>query len=249
MLLGNYNVFNKNPGHAIGGPTDPTLWLKNGSLNMFYTGDHNVSGETNKSSFNNGYIPPYSWVLAPKAGGLSSCNEINGNGEITGNLAKGINISSTLTGSGSLSAGLSMVVSAVAILTGSGALSAAMTGKVEMAATLAGDGDLSGALGALSNCIATLTGTGSVTANLRGTANLEADITPFTTLSPENLAAAVWNALAADFNNAGTMGEKLNDAGSAGDPWSTSTTTYTDPETFGGFVKKLLTVAKYLGLK
>jgi hypothetical protein len=40
-------------------------------------------------------------------------------------------------------------------------------------------------------------------------------------LSPEGLANAVWEALAADHNAAGTMGAKLNAAGSASDPWST----------------------------
>lgn len=62
----------------------------------------------------------------------------------------------------------------------------------------------------------------SATSDLRGTASLEADITPYTELSPESLAASVWNSLAANFNDPGTMGEKLNDAGTAGDPWATA---------------------------
>lgn len=40
--------------------------------------------------------------------------------------------------------------------------------------------------------------------------------TPYTTLSPENLAANVWGALATSFNEAGTMGNKLNTASSGG---------------------------------
>jgi hypothetical protein len=36
----------------------------------------------------------------------------------------------------------------------------------------------------------------------------------------DNIVAGVWSALAADFNAAGTMGEKLNGAGSAGNPWT-----------------------------
>ena len=50
----------------------------------------------------------------------------------------------------------------------------------------------------------------SATPDLRGTASLEADITPYTELSPESLAASVWNSLAADYNEAGTMGEIMN---------------------------------------
>jgi hypothetical protein len=40
--------------------------------------------------------------------------------------------------------------------------------------------------------------------------------TPFTELSPENLAREVWNAVAATYNAAGTMGAKLNTASSGG---------------------------------
>jgi hypothetical protein len=58
------------------------------------------------------------------------------------------------------------------------------------------------------------------TADLKGNLSLEGHITPFTDLSPENLASAVWSALAASNNLAGTMGEKLNDAGSASNPWT-----------------------------
>lgn len=37
-----------------------------------------------------------------------------------------------------------------------------------------------------------------------------------------DLAAAVWNAVASAFNTAGSMGEQLNAASSAGDPWATA---------------------------
>jgi hypothetical protein len=53
----------------------------------------------------------------------------------------------------------------------------------------------------------------SNSATVRATGNLSGDITPFTELSPQNLAAAVWETIAADFNEAGTMGKLLNDAG------------------------------------
>lgn len=69
-------------------------------------------------------------------------------------------------------------------------------------------------------------------------------------LTDLNLAAAVWNELVANHLTAGTTGKALNDAGSAGNPWGTSVVGNTDPGTFGELVgKKLLTVAKFLGLK
>ncbi len=61
---------------------------------------------------------------------------------------------------------------------------------------------------------------------------------------------SVWDELIAEHLTAGTTGKALNDAGSAGNPWGTSITGNTDPGTFGELVgKKLLTVAKFLGLK
>lgn len=60
----------------------------------------------------------------------------------------------------------------------------------------------------------------------------------------------VWNATIADHLTAGTTGKALSDAGGAGNPWGTPISGNTDAGTFGELVgKKLLTVAKFLGLK
>jgi hypothetical protein len=61
---------------------------------------------------------------------------------------------------------------------------------------------------------------GEATATLvsYATGQLQGNITPFTELSPEGLASAVWSALAAQYNESGTMGELLNSAGAAADP-------------------------------
>ena len=60
----------------------------------------------------------------------------------------------------------------------------------------------------------------------------------------------VWNELTANHQTAGTTGKALTDASAAGNPWSASVTGNTDAGTFGELVgKKLLTVAKFLGLK
>jgi hypothetical protein len=45
------------------------------------------------------------------------------------------------------------------------------------------------------------------------------------------------------------MGEKVNDAGAAGNPWSALLVDNNTAGTFGSFVQKLLTVAKFLGFK
>jgi hypothetical protein len=60
----------------------------------------------------------------------------------------------------------------------------------------------------------------------------------------------VWDEMIANHLTAGSTGKALSDAGGAGNPWGTPVTGNTDPGTFGELVgKKLLTVAKFLGLK
>lgn len=91
-----------------------------------------------------------------------------------------------------------------------------------MASDLAGSGDLTAALSLIAFVVSELTGSGTTGGTLRGDVGLSADISSSSTLSPENLAAAVWNSIAASFNTAGTMGAKMNSAASAGDPWATA---------------------------
>lgn len=70
-------------------------------------------------------------------------------------------------------------------------------------------GALAGMFG--SGAIAT-SGVGTLTA----IGTLSGNISPFTVLSPEGLAAAVWGAVAASNNGTGSMGNKLNSAASGG---------------------------------
>jgi hypothetical protein len=70
-----------------------------------------------------------------------------------------------------------------------------------------------------------------------------------TPLSPEGLAAAVWNAILADFNETGSTGAALADAGGSGNPWSALLADNADPGSFGERVQKLLTTTKFMGIK
>jgi hypothetical protein len=74
-------------------------------------------------------------------------------------------------------------------------------------------------LGGVVDLVASAAATVSTNTTIRATGALSGDITPYTELSPQNLAAAVWNAVSATFDDTGSMGEKLNAAGAAGDPW------------------------------
>ncbi len=60
--------------------------------------------------------------------------------------------------------------------------------------------------------------TGSLTSYAVG--HMTGSALPYTELSPQTLAAEVWNISAADFMASGSMGEKMNGAGSAGNPWT-----------------------------
>ena len=127
-------------------------------------------------------------------------------------------------------------------------------------------------------------GSCTVTAAPKGFGNIVVSIDVSARPSAFDIAQAVLNATAAMYNAGGTIGNKINSAASAGDPWTTpipgsypagsagqllgnlgegsdpntiaaavwnkATTDHTATGTFGAFVQsKLLTVAKFLGLK
>ena len=211
MLLGNNSVLTKNPGRAFGGPTvsaEPGNWGKSGPSRGRFFPANVVTNPNYKYGTPNGYRPPYSWVIAQKNGGMASINNLNGTGTLSiTSLAGGLNAVANLSGSGSLSGVAQLIVSAVATLSGSGTLSATLRGTLNASANLAGSGSLTASLKALANAIATINGAGSVDATIRAIGNMEAEITPYTALSPENLASSVWNSLAEEYEADGTMGK------------------------------------------
>lgn len=250
MLLQNYNVFNANPGHAIGGPTDPTLFFKGGTFPQFYYGDSRVSGQTEKASWYISSAPHYTFVFAPKSGGLSSRNNTNVTITPTGALAGGLPVSGSttitfdVTGTGGLIVSGSGTATITFTPTGTiisvAAASGSSTITFSPTATIGAEANLSGS----STVTITPTMTSYAIGYLSGTASNE------TEFSPENLARAVWEALAASYNTAGTMGEKMNSAASAGDPWGTALPGAYASGTAGNIVgAKLLTTGKFLALK
>lgn len=220
MLLGNYNQWNANSGRSIGGPTDPTLYFKGGiRRNFFLQDDATNIAQIRKAATPTGYRHPYAYVMPIDAGGIASINTILCDADIAGaNLAGGLNAVAALTASGDLSATMQLIVSAVAVITATGDLTGNLNAIAPLAATITGGGSLTATLQALGNAVAAITASGALTGTVRATGTLEALITSQTELSPEALAAAVWNAVAAEFNAVGTMGEKLNAAGGGANP-------------------------------
>jgi hypothetical protein len=232
-LLGNYNVYARHPGRDIGGGATG-LGYNRADCNKPSMSRAAFSNPTwdAKSSIPDGARPPHSWILAQTGGGLSSRNIIEGTGALSASGALGKNALADLAGSGALSATGALIVSAVADLVGSGSITTAtLLAILQVAADLTGSGTLAADVDALGWILADLEGTGALTAPNYGVGHMEADILPYTELSPAALASAVWSAVAADNNESGTMGEKLNDAGSASNPWTeTIEGTYTAAE-------------------
>ena len=164
-----------------------------------------------------GHLAPSSWVLPYQAGAMSSftqCVVTVTPGTL--NLAAGRNLSGSTT--------VTVTVDPAA-----GQLIVSASGSTSIAFTL--NGTLAGALSAVGSTAITVTVNSptlgaivdtvgatlvqiTTSATPRATGNMVGNITPFTELSPQNLAAAVWSSLAAQFNDAGTMGELMNSAGS-----------------------------------
>jgi len=245
MLLGNYNVFLKNPITYIGGDSTSGVtglrqnWNGAGVSRNRYYGEGWVAGVADRCGVPSNYAAPYAWNLPPHSGGIGSNVGIQTTSELAITMAGGKALEASLSGSGTISSGtIQLIVSMVADLTASGTITNAQAVAIlQMAADLNGAGSIAGALQAIGHLIAGITADASLSPEMNATANMEADITPFTELSPENLAASVWNAIAADFDSNGTMGEKLNAAGTAGDPWTTDLTAYNTANTAGKILK------------
>lgn len=252
MLLGNFNQWNANPGRAVGGPNDPTLWMKAGTVMQYYMPSDCCNSNVSQSSFPNGYKPQYSWILAPKAGGMST-SLVSGSASMTNSLYGAKAMTAPISVSGQISyANAGLIVNAVATITASGAISSAgLKAAAQMTATLAASGNLVGSLTALGHIVATLTANGSLTAVNYAKGHMSATIGAVSeTLTAAQVAAEVWNSLAASYDTAGTMGKALADAGGAGNPWGALIDGNTDPGTFGEKVgKKLWNTTKALAAK
>lgn len=156
-----------------------------------------------------------------KAGGISAWNAPIAQLSMTGALLQG----GPMEGSGSMEftapdGSLSLVISmsgnvAIATLTGD-SMVLRMTVGLNGTGTFQLTGTNNLALIVPFEGAGTVLTMGAGATDLRGLLSMEGEWTPFTELSPEGLANAVWNSLAAQYNDVGTMGNKLNTASSGG---------------------------------
>ena len=166
---------------------------------------------------------PSAWMMPQKAGALAARNSLAGTGDVSDADVWAVKLAeAAITGSGELTATGSLIVQLVAAVTGSGEVSSAdIKAFLQLAAALSGSGAAAGEATGLGALLAALTGASSMSPTLTGTGALDADIVVTGTgLTTANVGEAVWSALAVANNSPGTMGEKLNDAGSASNPWT-----------------------------
>lgn len=204
-----------------------------------------------RTSIPEGYNLGAAYLAPLKSGGLASGLRISGEASLT---ATGISArlsTASLTGEASLTGSLAVLTPGAASLTGAGSISASIAAVSSIASTLTGSASISAGLSAVVPLASALSGAATMSPNLTGLGSLEAhlDVGAGTELSPQSLASAVWEEAISDHLTAGTTGKALSDAGGAGNPWSADVSANNDPGTFGALVQKLLTVAKFLGLK
>ena len=150
-------------------------------------------------------------------------SEVDGAGDLEGELKLPMALATELLGEGNITyAALVGLVYLLGNVSGEGAISPDLKFPANLASDLAGAGTIPDTLfKAIGWCVADILGQGSAQATFRGTAYMDADITSAGDLvTAESCAVAVWNALASAYTESGTMGSRLNDAGSASNPWA-----------------------------
>ena len=235
MLIGNYSVLNRSPqkwiagnstAHAAGvgtrtGVTSNVFRTSNWRFfNLVDQGGGTHAPTVKTAAKPRGYYPGSgAYGFPSRAGEMSMALTGTSTVTLAGQLAIPATVS--LTGTGDLDATAGLIIAMVLAASGSGTLAANIAGRFNAVVGMSGSGGLTATATGLAALAATLTGTGGLAATASGIGNMEIDIVVTGTgLTTANVGAAVWSALAAVNNEPGTMGEKLNDAGSASNPWT-----------------------------
>lgn len=251
MLLTNYAIRNAGQSRALGGNLDPTYNFNLSRMNTFYVGDNNVVNVTDKMSLpSSGYRPPYSLVLAPKAGGASAFYTARGTATSSASGVAGIFFEATVAGVGTATATLSLTASVTGSATGSGSATGTLSGAINAVGSSAGVGTGSATISATMGATGAAAGIASAVADLEAYAYATGTIyVNQSEATVQQIVDAVWNALAAGYNLTGTMGEAMNGAGSAGNPWITDLSGYNTPDTAGKILKDRLSKGQFIGLR
>lgn len=211
------NLFSS-PGRLNGFSGEVGNIVKGGFRNRFVGGFDKFFG-----GYANGHLHPSSFILPQKSGSLSSYTEASAaisQSIIILTPAMPMDGSSTITLTAApfqLDRIAAMVASGALVLSVTDSLLSSVLGMLASGSmTLTPSAEMGGIFDVTGSSSIILTAGASLTAK----AFMTAEAGGPTPLSPEGLANAVWAKLAADANDPGTMGEKVNDAGSASNPWT-----------------------------
>ena len=138
-----------------------------------------------------GARPPSAWIMARKPGALASHNEALGTASGSLALASGRNIAGQADGAATADATLQLVVSMLGTAAGAAYAEGNIRAALLLAGLAAGSAEGAATIGALAWATGTAAGTSDATLVRYATGRLAGSITPFTDLSPQNLAAAV----------------------------------------------------------
>jgi len=238
-LLGNYSVILKNPATFIGGTQVSNCrnaFNETGQLRQRYYPE-TVQGLPTTTALPEGYLAPHAWMLPYDLGSMTTSN-LNGSASLSSVGVSGLGGVVTMEGSGVLEATGGLLAGLVVTMEGSGDLTAIGGGLIEAIATMAGAGALTAAIGATAGMTVEMPGVGTLVANPSGTGEMVLEIyVNESQATVDQIVAAVWSAIATEYNVSGTMGNKLNGAGSSGDPWTTDLDSYTTDGTAGKILK------------
>lgn len=224
-LIGNYSVLNKSNTRYSNGTSTAGAYAGNTRSN-WKNPTQAVARLDNsfpsRTSLPQGYNLGEAYISARTSGGLAAF--VSGSGSLTVDGISARLSDATMSGSGDLVGSLGAIVPAASSMSGSGSMTSNLGILSNMTSSLSGSGAMTANLSALIDISSNLSGFGSITSDLKGKSSLSASIIIGATdpLSAENLANAVWNAPLVDHTTSGT---------------------------FGWFIKKLLTVGKFIGLK
>lgn len=218
-LIGNYSVLLKSPARWMSGSIssgERANWNKSGPMRNLFVGEAGISS---LSGVPNGYGQD-GWFWPQKGGGMSSYVHAAGAGDASLVLANGINLFGQADGAGAFdNAALALVVNLAGAAHGVGLIGPSeLAGVVQLAGQADGNGTATFALNLIVGMFGVAAGIGTAQGVLRGLSFLSGTTEDTGTLSPAAIASAVWAAISSQNASPGSMGEKMNAAGSAGDP-------------------------------
>jgi hypothetical protein len=205
-----------------------------------------VGGVPQKGGLNAGALPPASWIIPQKSGLIASFTGINSSTRFVAAGSMGVNGESSIATFSTFSGVGNLIVRGFCNILTSSSFSSSASGALYIQANINTQSFITSTLGALAGLTSNIVTESSFEGTPLSFGNMTCEITPFTELSPQTLAGALWSSIAAEYNSPGTMGEKLNSAGGSNSPvdianaiWNSLRTDYNDPESMGLLVKEI----------